>query len=123
MRVVVMDEDMGEPITVVEIPFQLMREVRDGKLREIKVAAPLRMSSWMTLVDQIPNVAASSTIRIVSLRMEPIWKGNDILYWVAVPNDPELALLLRAAFLPGQMTELQRREAQAWFSGALSVLR
>ncbi len=40
MRVVVMDEDMREPITVVEIPMYLMREVERRERRHITLAAP-----------------------------------------------------------------------------------
>jgi hypothetical protein len=123
MRVVVMDEDMREPITVVEIPFHLMREIEQRTRRDIVLAAPMRMEEWFTLADQIPNVQESTVLRHVRLRMEPIYKGHDVLYWVAVPDNPELALLLRAAFLPGQATELRRREAQAWFHGAVAALR
>lgn len=123
MRVVVMDEEMREPITVVEIPAYLMREVEQHKRAPyINLAAPTRMESWFTMLDKVPNVPEQATIRHVQLKMEPIYKGRDILYWVAIPNDPELALLLRAAFLPGQLTEMRRREAQAWFQGAISVL-
>lgn len=123
MRVVVMDEDMREPITVVELPMSLMREVQRRERRDIVLAAPMQMEEWFTLADQIPNVQESATISHVRLRMEPIYKGKDVLYWVAVPDNPELALLLRAAFLPGQFTELRRREAQAWFQGAVAALR
>lgn len=123
MRVVVMDEDMREPITVVEIPAHLMHEIEhQGRAPYINLAAPLRMEAWMTMLDKIPSVPEQATIRHVQLKMEPIYKGRSILHWVAVPNDPELALLLRAAFLPGQVTEMRRREAQAWFQGAISVL-
>lgn len=120
MRIVVMDEDMREPITVVEIPMSLMRQVQEG-VREVRMSVPTSMEAWFTMADKIPNVEMA-TVRIVSLRMEPIYRGYDILHWVAVPNDPTLALLLRAAFLPGQVTELRRREAQAWFQGAFSAI-
>ena len=120
MRIVVMDEDMREPITVVEIPMSLMRQVQDG-MREIRMPVPTTMEAWFTMADKIPNVQMA-TVRVVGLRMEPIYRGRDVLHWVAVPNDPELALLLRAAFLPSQVTELRRREAQAWFQGAVTAL-
>lgn len=122
MRIVVMDEDMREPITVVEIPMYLMRGVQEGKRRHITLAAPVTMDAWFTMLDKIPDIPEQTTVRHVHLRMEPIYKGREILYWTAVPDNPELALLLRAAFLPGQMTEMRRREAQAWFHGAVAAL-
>lgn len=127
MRVVVMDEEMREPITVVEIPMSLMRKVERRELREIALQTPMNFDAWFTSLDRIPNVPESISIRVVYLRMEPIMTHRngrtEVLHWVAVPNDPELALLLRAAFLPGQVTELRRREAQAWFQGAVAGLQ
>lgn len=124
MRVVVMDEDMREPLTVVEIPHRLMVEVFAQKTRHVRLTVPLTMEAWSTNLDQIPK-AESDMLSVVSLRMEPIVKGSadNVLYWVAVPDNPELALLLRAAFLPGQVTESRRREAAAWFQGAMAALR
>ena len=121
MRVVVMDEDMREPLTVVEIPMHLMRKVEEG-MRCIRLPVPTTFDAWFTMLDKVPKVT-DVAIRIVELRMEPIMKGHDVLYWNAIPNDTTLALLLRAAFLPGQMTELRRREAQAWFQGAVAGLQ
>lgn len=121
MRVVIMDEDMREPITVVELPANLMREVEQRRLKHIVVPVPLTFSSWFSRLPAIPE--CSTAINKVCLRIEPIHNGRDVLYWVAVPDDPELALLLRAAFLPGQRTELRRRETQAWFHGAVAAIR
>ncbi len=36
--------------------------------------------------------------------------------------EPELALLLRAAFLPGQVGEVQRREKAAYFKGQFDLV-
>lgn len=125
MRVVVMDEEMREPLTVVEIPISLMRKVEEG-MREIVLPVPVSFDAWFTMLDKVPKVESPS-IRTVRLRMEPICRSRngrtETLYWNAIPNDPELALLLRAAFLPGQLTELRRREAQAWFQGVVAGLQ
>lgn len=124
MRIIVMDEDMSEPLTVVEVPQSLMNRVETG-MRYICIPVPVTMQAWFTNLDKIPNVT-DPAISVVKLRMEPICTSRNgerqVLFWTAIPDNPTLALLLRAAFLPGQMTELRRREAQAWFQGAMAVV-
>jgi hypothetical protein len=121
-----MDKDMSEPLTIVEVPIELMRRVEQG-LPYIRLPVPMNMMAWVTQLDKIPNVI-STAMDIVTLKMEKIVgrrNGSErveILYWTATPDSEELALLLRAAFLPGQLTELKRRELQSWFIGAIGGL-
>lgn len=120
-----MDKDQAEPLTVVEIPSGLMREVEKGR-RYISMPVPTDFLAWFTHLDEVPNVPEQCSIRVVHLRMEPIQQYKDgvrsVLHWQAVPEEEELALLLRAAFLPGQTNELRRRESQARFQGMLDVI-
>ena len=70
MRVVVMDEEMREPITVVEIPVYLMSEIeRHKRAPYINLAAPTRMESWFTMLDKVPNIPEQPSIRHVQLRI------------------------------------------------------
>jgi hypothetical protein len=116
-RIVVMDQEMTEPLTVVEISERHIREAEKGGYRWINLPVPGNLTEWTLKLDKIPE--PFTMLDIVRLRLEPIWTRDRILFWVAVPNDEVLALLLRAAFLPGQINEVQRREAVAWISGAL----
>lgn len=127
MRVIVMDKDMREPLTVVDIPASLMRDVENGNRSYITLAVPLTLDAWRAGVDLVPNAPETVTMKRVHLKMEKIVKGGsrgtpyEILFWTAIADDEELALLLRAAFLPGQVTELRRRELQQWFMGAVGA--
>jgi len=129
MRIVVMDKEMREPLTIVDIPAHLMRDVIDGTRPYIVLPVPMNFRAWVSGYDFVPNAPMNDELRRVILRMEKIVKGGsrgpdggwDILFWTATPDDEELALLLRAAFLPGQVTELRRREMQQWFMGALGA--
>jgi len=122
MRIIVFDREMAEPLTIVEIPASAMREIENGRRYWI-MPVPVTMRSWMTLDDKTPW--ALETLPTVALRFEPIMKHEHgegrVLYWIATPDNEELSLLLRAAFLPGQLTEVRRREMQRWFQGALGA--
>lgn len=127
MRIVVMDKEMREPLTIVDIPAHLMRQVEDG-MPCIVLPVPASFRAWVSGYDFVPNAPMTDELRRVVLRMEKIVKsksyperGCEILFWTATPDDEDLALLLRAAFLPGQVTELRRREMQQWFMGALGA--
>ena len=115
MRVILFDPESYEPLTVVEIPAWLMKDVELG-VRRVRLPVPMNMREWFTKSDIMNPVSMS----VVDLDMEPVRKGNSIIYWMGLPTDPELALLLRAAFLPGQQTELQRREATAFIEGVFA---
>ncbi len=129
MRVIVMDKEMREPLTIVDIPASLMREVERGERSYIAMAVPVDFMAWRAGADLVPNAPETIALRRVHLNMEKIVKGGsrgpnggwDVLFWTATPDDEDLALLLRAAFLPGQVTELRRREMQQWFLGAVGA--
>lgn len=123
MRVVVMDREMTEPLTVVDIPNSLMRDVAMRGRPRITMAVPTDFNHWLSYADKFEDVMQTTTLQRCELRMEPIYRGRDVLYWVAVPDSEELALLLRAAFLPGQITELRRRELKQWIMGAIGAPR
>lgn len=124
-RVVVYDPDDHEPITVVEIPIEYMTEIREGKRRHVELIAQKPVSIREVLVGAA--MGETAYYRTLRLRFEPIVRGNhrdgiETLFFLAYPDDTELALILRCAFLPGQYGEVQRREAKARFEGLMAGL-
>jgi len=123
MRLIVMDKERSEPLTVVTIHERFMQEARQRRRMQIRFPVPASFRECLHQADQtVPELA---TVPIVTLTIEPIVTsdgngGIRDLFWIAVPDSQDLALLLRAAFLPGQITEVRRRELAAWFAGALS---
>jgi hypothetical protein len=121
MRVIVMDKDMSEPLTVIELPIEWIKEAERGR-RDWRLPVPENLNSWAYNLDSIPEIF--STLKVLTIRLEPIrtsFNGSVCTsFWVAVAQDDALALLLRAAFLPGQATEMHRREAMAFFNGVFS---
>lgn len=117
MRVVVFDQEMREPLTVVDVSMDLFRRATKGQ--PIRFRIPENFREWMMNVGG-PTQAQATTFRVCTLRLEPIYRGDEVIHWNAIPDDEQLALLLRAAFLPGQISEVQRREAKAFLQGLLS---
>lgn len=130
MRIVVFDRELHEPLTIVNIPAGLMPR-------------PDASSSFMPRVIMFevedpeigyrtPIVPMDRPTRLITRRttitLEPVCRtvgtnpGNhrsELLFWYAYADDPELALLLRAAFLPGQVGEMQMRQKEAEAKGIL----
>lgn len=131
MRVVVMDRELHEPLTILNIPSWLSpdpRENRNGQFmgktvyfhvpvdivpfyKTDFVAAPEKLMSRHTSITLEPVMRTTGT--------SPTNRQQEIIFWYAYADQPELALLLRAAFLPGQESEMQMREKESEARGVL----
>ena len=124
-RVIVMSMD-HEPLTVVTISQKVFQQAIKERDPQVRLWVPKSFAKWVAYEDQFFNVMEASAkqatyeLQIVTLSLTPIYKGSDLIFWYATPDSEELALLLRAAFLPGQVTEVRRREALAFFQGVIS---
>lgn len=121
MRIIVFDRELHEPLTVVNLQQGLFEH---GKQHGNRIYMPaLTPIGYGPLYFDGPVTPAP--ISVVSLELRAVYPtracAGDPLFWYAYADQPELALLLRAAFLPGQVGELQQREALAYFRGALGL--
>lgn len=116
-----MDEELHETLTVVEIPASYIREAAQGGRAFIYMAPPPDPVTVCRLLD---DECACVSFEVVRLRLEPVMRGrsHEPIFWYAYAHNPELALKLRCAFLPGQIGEVQRREAEAYWRGAFAGL-
>lgn len=122
-RIVVMDEELHELLTVVDIPSALMPTGRTGQFLadRIRFLAPEPVPFYTT--PAVPMGPTRMEGRVVTLKLEPVYRFNhqtqskETIFYYAYADNPELALLLRAAFLPGQVGEMQMREAEARIRG------
>lgn len=125
MRVIVFDRELHEPLTVVEVPAWLATEAKRGM--PVRLLPPQKFDPRVMLSDEPPEAI---TMQAVTLTFERVCRGGgarnghytepETLFWYAYADDPETALLLRAAFLPGQAGEVQRREKAAYVMGLFS---
>jgi hypothetical protein len=120
-RIVVMDEELHESITVVDIPASFIRAVESGSHPPFIHLAITRSISLHNGLDDPTAPMPRSDVR---LRLEAVMRGRDPrpIFWYAYADDPTLALELRAAFMPGQISEVRRREKEAYWRGAFAGL-
>jgi len=130
MRVVVMDRELHEPLTILNIPSWLSpdpRENRNGQFmgKTIFFHVPEKIDIFYRTDAVAPEKLMS---RHTSITLEPVMRHtgtsptnmkSEIIFWYAYADQPELALLLRAAFLPGQVGEVQMRQKESEARGVL----
>lgn len=131
MRLVVMDRELHEPLTIINVPNYLIPDpVRNPGMggfvgHTINFMVEPREIGYRTpIVDAPPKLEAYHT----SITLEPVMRTtgtsptnyrSEIIFWYAYANDPVMALRLRAAFLPGQVGEMQMRQREAEARGIL----
>lgn len=132
-RVIVMDREDHEPLTIVEISASWFRAIQNGthpKHIRLLIEEPLTPSP--SYAEAMMNDEFQH-LRTVMLSFERVSRAtggrrldggyeSEIIFWYAYADNPELALLLRAAFLPGQQGEVRRREKAAYLNGIFDVL-
>lgn len=113
-RVVLYTEDM-EPITV----LQLSEPARQALLDRAYVILPITEP----ITDLIPRFDDPPTLHLrqVVIYAEKLLRNGKI-HHILFTRDEESALLLKAAFLPGQHGALNEREAQGIAKGFLAAL-
>lgn len=116
MRAVLYTKDF-EPITVIE----LSRWTADFLLKRHYVVLPVRERLTQFKIHE-PIDLAGSMVKLVRIRAERFVKDKDHEALVLFTDDDEHALLLEAAFLPGQRQGLKDRAAEAFGEGFLAAL-
>lgn len=99
MEVVLYTDDM-EPITVIDLPRGLCDMLDGGRMVHVAVQTPVNVAA------SVPPVFADTPPKQVSIWAERFRrKGRDHVFLFT--RDEEVALLLKASFLPGQRREVQ----------------
>ena len=109
MRIVLYDQDDFEPLTILEVPHWRAYNMPEGQPIRIAVMPEISLAP-------LANGPGYEPMQIVTIRFEQVIR-NKVTHWLAVTGDTESALLLRAAFLPGQRSALQKRERKAFTNG------
>lgn len=100
-----------EPITILELGY-LDDFIKHNIMLRLPVVDDLTMSTAM----QTPDVPPYATIRTVNIRVER-FRYRNAESIILFTDDEKSALLLRAAFLPGQNKEVQARCRKAFIDG------
>lgn len=113
-RVVLYTEDM-EPITV----LQLTEFARQALLERAYVILPI--TGPIDYLMPHPDDQQTQELRQVVIYAERLYRKGKIHHMLFTKNE-ESALLLKAAFLPGQQSALNEREVQGIAKGFLAAL-
>lgn len=110
MRAVLYTFDL-EPITVLELPAEAMRYLRKEGAVNLQVIEPLSFGIHL-------DPSTPVTLKYVRIVAEPLRRREHetLMLFTA---DEESALLLKAAFLPGQHSAVRERERRAFAKGVL----
>ena len=117
MRVVLYDDETMEPLTAITLPIWMHERLRAGQSIHVPFIEPLR------LMGDDPNGPISSP---PPRMFATIWfeefhrKGQR--HWFCFTRDSENAMKLKSVFLPGQWSEVHKRERDAFNNGVLEAL-
>lgn len=116
MRVVIYAPDF-EPITVVELPeFAVEYLEKYGRVSLRVLPPPMEM---MLSAGAMPAAATFHQVDIWAEKLR-FPRGEHLMLFT---RDDEMALLLKAAFLPGQRSALRDAERRAFARGFLDALQ
>lgn len=114
MRAVLYATDF-EPITIIDLPPTVLHYIAVHQQVNLAVMEPVKFESPDDEHEPLK-------IRHVNIRAERIKRGEHEA-WMLFTADEESALLLKAAFLPGQVGELRSREREAFIAGVATAFK
>lgn len=116
MRAVLYTNDF-EPITVIELPRWTADYLLERKYVVLPVREPVRF-----IRPTEPLRIEDCQVKLVRIRAGRFVKDKDHEALVLFTDDDEHALLLEAAFLPGQRRAIKNERADAFGEGFLAAL-
>lgn len=120
MRCIVFDPIDLEPLTVINVPQDFIRDMESGKrwnILRFPVPEPI-LFSWRAPLGEI----ALAPLKIAEVRMERFYYGK-LTTWCAMALNPEICLLMKSELLPGQRREAQERECAAFINGLMAAFQ
>lgn len=113
MQVVLYTDDF-EPITVINLPPFAKGYLENH--RHIRVPVPVDITDVLYFRRDAPIIG--DTLKVVTIKIEKIYR-NGKEHFLFFTNDEESALLLKSTFLPGQRSEIRKKEREAFCRGFL----
>ncbi len=115
-NIVIMDMELHEPLTIVNIHPRYMADFESGERRGLELA--FRPEPMSILDGPVREYRPHHT----HIRVQSVHDSNyKILFWYAYATDPEAVLKVRSVFLPGQQTDVQDREREAFARGIVEA--
>ena len=122
MRAVVYDPEDLAPLTVIDVPQSFVREIEEGKrgpFLKFAIQEEVSAATWR------PDDSRMQPMRVAEVRFERFYyanpRGERVMSWMLMAMNPEICLLMKADFLPGQRKEVQSRERDAFMRGLVAA--
>lgn len=119
MRCVIFDPEDMEALTVIQVPDQYLRGIRQMLFPEV-LRFPVYRDfdpTWKPMDDPVWEDSGEWIADIKFEKMARYQHGKRVTTWIGIALNPTTALQLRSDFLPGQRRELQRHEDAAFTKG------
>lgn len=126
MRCVIYDPVDMEPLTIFDVPGEFIRELEAGRATNtlsFPVVLPYEVATRFPTDEEMLN-SFHQPLPIADIRFERFVYRN-VRTWCGMALNPEMALLLKSEFLPGQQKEVwaeRRKGFREGFSEAFKVL-
>lgn len=115
LRVVVYDDETMEPITAITLQRWMFERLRDGDSIRIPYYPPV-----------VGQYSGNAKFEPTGPMWAEVWFEKFIRHghehWFCFTRDGEHAVRLKSTFLAGQLSEVQRRERDAFSSGVVKAL-
>ena len=112
MQVVLYTSDM-QPITVLDLHLSAIEFIRRNGLMRFAVPSP------PLVIPFTGNIPVFDSLRTVTIFMDILYNSRGMPYEILYSHDEESALIMKSAFLPGQLHAMQDREKRAYCKGIL----
>ena len=118
MRCVVYDNETMEPLTVVDLKARWVEHRLQHRTMKLPIFRPV--SSQVVIDEKMP---VQSQVTSVDLRLMKVRNAKGAEALLLLVDDPENALLVNAATLPGQHRLLQEAYADGFGAGIIEALK
>ena len=115
MQVVLYTSDM-QPITVLDLNLSAIEFIRRNGCMRFAVHSPLRVTPFQESVTEMYS------LRTVTILMDHFYNSRGMRHEILYTHDEESALIMKSAFLPGQLHTMQEREKRAYCKGILDTM-
>lgn len=116
MRVVLYDDETMEPLTAITLPIWMHERLRAGQMVHVPFIEPISLAEQRGDGPLGPMPKMFATIWFEEFHR----KG--LRHWLCFTRDSENAMKLKAVFLPGQWSEVHKRERDAFNAGVIEAL-
>jgi hypothetical protein len=120
MRCVIYDPEDMEPLTIFDVPGEYLRALERGQFPNpirFPIREPMEWRPWVGAEE--PTMPE---MKVASVLFEKLHR-NGVVVWTGMAMNPEVCLLLKSDFLPGQQKEVLAERRKGFAEGFLEAFK